>query len=772
MYAAIPTPLLPYSSKPQHPILLPLKPKTPSPCYLFLHTSPNNCNNPSQLSLNSNVSTSCDDKTLLLNDWPQLLKISINSGNLNLGLCIHGFLLKLGFRNEPFQGNNLINMYAKFGILDCAQQVFDEMPDRNTITWTSLINGYAQINDVESVFGIAFHMHRIEEEFNEHTWSVILRACESPDDRIRGEQIHGSVIKTGFCEDVVVRTSLISMYSRCGYLEDAERLFIDLSYADVRCFNLMISEYGRAENSEKAIGVFLDLINCGLEPNDYTLTNVLSTCNGDRDVEEGKQLHGLAVKHGVVGKTSVGNAVITMYGKHGLVEDAENMFRKMAERNLVTWTALISAYVKNGDHRKALRGFLEMVALGVCLDSSCFATVLDGCSENRNLEFGLQVHGIITKLGLLPDVHVGTALVDLYAKCGKLQYARTVLNILNTKSIACFNAILAGYTETQEDDDDEEEDAMVLFKEMRVSGLRPDSVSFARLLSLSADGVCLVRGQSLHAFAIKTGFVADNAVGNALITMYAKCGSIQDSYQAFCCTNNYDTISWNALISAYALHGKGEKAVFLFEEMKKERFMPDDITILGVLQACSYSGLWEYGFNLFNIMEAKYGIRPVIEHFACMVDLLGRAGFLSETVDFIDKCPYSDSPLLWRTLVNVCKLCGDLRFGKIASTRLLDLAPKDAGSYILVSNMFAGWGMFDEGSRVRTIMNDLKVSKEAGCSWIEVDNMTHKFLASGKYHPESKDIYAKLDLLEAEMKQMYNDESDNQLMRDYTFFSK
>ncbi|KAM7528609.1 hypothetical protein LguiB_032019 [Lonicera macranthoides] len=585
-------------------------------------------------------------------------------------------------------------------------------------------------------------MHRLKEEFNEHTWSVILRACESPDDRIRGEQIHGSIIKRGFCEDVVVRTSLISMYSRCGYMEDSERLFIDLNYADVRCLNLMILEYGRAENSEKAIGVFLELINCGFEPNDYTLTNVLSTCNGDRDVEEGKQLHGLAVKHGVLGKTSVGNAIITMYGKHGLVEDAENMFRKMAERNLVTWTALLSAYVKNGDHKKALRGFLEMVALGIYLDSSCLATILDSCSENRNLEFGLQVHGIVIKLGLLTDVHVGTALVDLYAKCGKLRYARTILNILNTKSIACFNAILAGYTETQEDDD--EEDAMVLFKEMRVSGLRPDSVSFARLLSLSADGVCLVRGQSLHAFAIKTGFVADNAVGNALITMYAKCGSIQDSHQALCCTNNYDTISWNALISAYALHGKGEKAVLLLEEMIKERFTPDGITILGVLQACSYSGLWEYG----------------------------RAGFLSETVDFIDKCPYSDLPLLWRTLVNVCKLSGDLRFGKIASARLLNLAPKDAGSYILVSNMFAGWGMFDEGSRVRTIMNDLKVSKEAGSSWIEVDNMIHKFLASGKDHPESKDIYAKLDLLEAEMKQMYNDESDNQLLRDFAFFSK
>ncbi|XP_059628739.1 pentatricopeptide repeat-containing protein At2g33680-like [Cornus florida] len=760
MYAFLPTTVFPWPSKPEL-AFLPLKQKPPinslSSSCKFLYKQGPNCN-ATQSFVNSRVSTS--DQTLPLNDWPQVLQHSIGSGDLMLGETIHGFLVKLGFQNDPFSGNNLVNMYAKLNRMDCAQLVFDEMLQRNTITWTSLMNGYLQMNDVESVFWIARQMYRLQEEFNEHTCSVILRACETHDDRVQGKQIHGFVIKSGFNEDVIVGTSLISMYSRSGCLEDAERLLNDLTYKDVRCLNLVISEYGRVGYSKKAIQIFLELLNSGLEPSDYTLTNVISASNGDRDVDEGRQLHGLVFKQGFLGKTSVQNAIITMYGKHGLVEEAEGVFHGIDETNLVSWTALLSVYVKNGHSEKALSGFLEMVSLGIHMDSSCLATVLDGCSESKNLDLGHQIHGFVIKLGLLSDVNVGTALIDLYAKLRKLQSARLVMNSLQTKNITSFNAILVGFTETE---GAEVEDAMFLFQELRLAGVKADSITFVQLLALSAYQTCLVRGKSLHAFAIKTGFEADLNVGNAIITMYAKCGSIQDASEAFNGMTDHDSISWNSMISAYALHGQGRKAVFLFEEIIKKGFIPDEITMLGVLQACSYSGLSEYGFCFFNEMERKYRIRPVLEHFACMVDLLGRAGFLSEALDFINKSPYSDSPLLWRTLVHVCKLCGDLSFGKIAAKHLLDLAPKEAGSYILVSNMYAEGGMLDVASKVRTRMKDLKVNKEAGCSWIEIDNKTHRFVASAKDHPESRDIYANLELLDAEMKQKHVDRSDLQL---------
>ncbi|KAK9290257.1 hypothetical protein L1049_008424 [Liquidambar formosana] len=763
MYTLFPTSLLPCPPKSQS-AFFPLKAKPPSSSFnssfkLIYAQSPKP--KTSQLSIISSVST-CE-QTLSFNDWPQILQISIGSGDLFLGQAIHAFLVKTGSQNDAVPGNNLVNLYAKFGKLDDAQRVFDEMLVRNTITWTSLMKGYLQINDVESVFRIVSVMHKFEEEFNEHTISVILQACNTPGDWIRGEQMHGFVIKGGFEENVFVGTSLLSMYLRSGYLADAEKVFNAMAYKDVRCLNFMISEYGKMGHGEKAMDVFLHMLGSGLEPNDYTFTSIITACNGDIGVEVGRQLHGYSVKCALVSETSVGNAMITLYGKHGLVEESERVFYEMGERNLVSWTALLSAYVKNSDSEKALVRFLEVLDHGIYLDSSCLATVLDGCSECKNLELGLQIHGFVLKLGHLSDVNVGTALIDLYAKCRNLQSARMAFNGLSGKTIASFNAILAGFTEM---DGNEEDDAMLLFSQLRLAGAKPDSVTFARLLTLSAGQACLLRGKSLHAYTIKTGFESDIAVGNAVITMYAKCGSIEDAYQMFSSMNDLDSISWNAMVSAYALHGQGNKAILLFQEMERQGFVPDAITILAVLQACNYSGLWEDGLFLFNEMEPKYGVRPAVEHFCCLVDLLGRSGHLSEAVDFINKSLFSDSPLLWRTLVHVCKLRGDLSFGKTASKHLLELAPEEAGSYILVSNMYAGRGMLEEAAKVRTVMNDLKVGKEAGCSWIEINNKVHRFVASGKDHPQSTEIYVTLDLLKAGMKYTPNDSTDLQLIWD------
>ncbi|XP_015898984.2 pentatricopeptide repeat-containing protein At2g33680 [Ziziphus jujuba] len=701
-------------------------------------------------SSSSSVGGSVREDTLLLNDWPRLLQLSIGSWNLMLGLAVHAFLVKCGSQNGTFQGNNLVNMYSKLKKLDDAQRVFDEMPVRNTITWTSLMNGYSENGDSQSVFRIAHDMFCIEEKFNEHTCSVILQACDSPEDRILGEQVHGFAVKSGLEENVYVGASLVSMYSKGGCVGDAEKVFNGVQQKDIRFLNNMILEYGKAECVEKAISVFIQILSSGLEANDYTYTNIISACNsGDIRVGVGKQLHGLALKYGAVGESSVGNAVITMYGKYGIVEEVEKIFSTMDQKNLISWTALLTAYLNNGHVDKALKVIRETLDLSADYDPIFLSTMLEGCSECSNLKLGRQIHGSVIKLGYLTDLKIETALIDMYAKCRDLKSARWIFGGVSDKTIATFNAILVGFIELYRDD---ESDPMILFNQLRLTGLHPDFVTFSRLLSLSADQACLIRGKSLHAYAIKTGNEADLHVSNAVITMYAKCGSIEEAYQMFKDMNSHDSVSWNAIISAFALHGRGKETLSLFEDMKEEGFGPDEFTTLAILQACTYSRLWENGLCLFHEMETKYGIRPVIEHFACVVDLLGRAGQFSESIDFINKSPFQDSPLLWRILVNTCKLHGELDFGKLASTRLLDLEPKEAGSYILVSNMYAVGGMLNEAANVRTLMNDLKVSKEAGCSWIEIDDKVHYFVASDVDHPKSTEIYANLNLISAEMR--------------------
>ncbi|KAM0981149.1 hypothetical protein ACFX2A_014512 [Malus domestica] len=681
--------------------------------------------------------------TFLFNDWPQLLQLSIGSKNLILGQAIHAFLLKCGCQNVTFQGNNLVNLYSKFKRLDDAHHLFDEMPLRNTITWTSLIKGYSDIGDFESVFHIAHDMFHSNEKFNEHTCSVILEACSSLEDRRSGEQVHGSAVKSGLQKNVFAATSLVSMYPRSGFLGGAEKVFNDMDYDDVQCLNYMILEYGKAGCGEKAIGVFIDLLSSGLEPYDYTFTNLISACDGDVGADECLQLHGLAVKYGIMGETSVGNAVITMYGKHRMVEEAGAMFYLLGERNLISWTALLSMYVKNGRDDMALDAFLKILDRGICVDSNCLCTVLDDCSECRNLELGCQIHAFCIKLDFVSCVNVGTALIDMYARCGSLQSARQVFDCLSGKNTTSFNAVLVGFMEPHKD---VEEDSMVLFSQLRSSGINPDFITYSRFLSVAAEEACLERGKSLHACIIKAEFEANFTVANAVITMYAKCGSIEEAYQMFNDMNSCDSVSWNPIISAHALHGEGNKVLSLFKSMKEVGFAPDEITLLATLQACSYAGLWETGLRLFNEMEPKYGTKSGIEHFVCTVDLLGRSGNFSEAIDFINKSPFPDSPLLWRTLVNV-----NLNYGMLASKRLLDLQPEEAG-YILVSNMYARGGVFDEAAKVRTLMNDLKMNKEAGCSWIEVGNRFHYFVASDMDHPKSTEIYAELDLLKVLIK--------------------
>ncbi|KAM7264669.1 hypothetical protein ACFE04_002352 [Oxalis oulophora] len=621
---------------------------------------------------------------IVFNDitWPQLLKTSIGSTDFPLGQSIHACLIKLDRCNDVFVGNNLVNLYAKFDDLDDARRVFDQMPIKNTITWTTLIKGYLENGDYESLFRCASNMFKSGEKFNEHTCSVILKACESQEDVLGQKQVHAFVIKSALDDNVVLATSLISTYMKSDMASDAEKVFNNIGVKDVRCLNSMILEYERAGYGEKAILMFIHILNSGMELDDYSFTNVISACNENEGFLEGLQLHGLAIKYGYVGVLSVGNAIVRMYTRHGMVNEAEKIFSGMCSTSLdlISWTTLISGYARSGDSEKAIFMFLEVLESGILCDSGLLATVFDICSEIKHLEMGRQLHGFSIKLGNSQEITISTAVVDLYAKCGNLECARLAFDCTAGKSTALFNALLAGFTETSED-------VTILFNQLRLDEiLKPDVITFSRLLSLSANQACM--------------------------------------------------------------------------KMKEQGFIPDEITILSVLQACSYSGLCEEGIRLFHEMG-----QPTIRHYACMIDLLGRASRLSEAMGLIQKSPFANSPLLWRSLVNTCKLLGNMDFGLIASKYLLELRPEDAGSYMLVSNMYAEGGMLDEAAKVRRAMNDLKIKKEAGCSWIEIDSEVHCFVASDKEHKRSREIYNKLNLLRDDIKGNYGEKSEHNLMQ-------
>ncbi|KAL5982006.1 hypothetical protein ACLOJK_016074 [Asimina triloba] len=691
------------------------------------------------------------DNPILSPGWQHLLHISTDSGDFLSCLAIHAFLVKSGSRNDVFKSNNLLRMYVKFNRLDDALCLFDGMPVRDAVTWTTLISGHSEIHDVESVFRVANEMHRSGEIFNERTCNVVLQSCSrSQECTTQGEQVHALAIKSGFETNVFVATSLVSMYSRSGSLAAAENIFKDLIDVDIRCVNSMILEYGKIGDARKAVGLFCDLQSWGLQPNDYTFTNAISACSGNNSLDIGRQLHCAALKFGLVGVVSVGNAIVTMYAKNGLVEEAEKMFRGMSNRDFVSWTAILSAYSREGHGERAMERFVEMLHLGISIDCSCLATAVDACSECRNPTWGFQIHGLAIKLQYHSHTYVGTALIAYYVGSGDVKSANKVFDGLSDQNTASFNALLGGYLKI---DGHEEDNIMTTFGRLRSTGMEPDSVTLAQFLSLSADQASLLNGRCLHASAIKTGLEDDVILGNAMVTMYAKCGSIEDAYQIFRNMVSRDTVTWNAMISACALHGQGKEALLLLKNMEREGYVPNQITLVAVLQACSYSGLYEDGLYIFNTMEERYGIVPVIEHEAGKIDLLGRAGHLVEAVEFVRGSQFAASPLLWRTLVNACKLRGDMNVGRLASETLLHLAPDDAASYILVANLYAVGGMLEESAKMRVIMNERKVKKDVGYSWIEIDDTVHCFMAGATDHIQSKQIYSNLEKLNEEMKE-------------------
>ncbi|KAK9123207.1 hypothetical protein Sjap_012809 [Stephania japonica] len=631
--------------------------------------------------------------TNLRTNWPQLLQFSIGSKDLKLGLTIHAFLLKSPTPDDPFQANNLINLYGKLGRLDDAQRVFDEMPARNTITWTSLMTGYSQANDTESVFRIAHDMCLSGEEFSEQTCVVALQACRGGD-WFFGEQVHGLVVKRMFDHNVVVSTSLMSLYSRNNSLDCAERVFNNVVDADVQCFNAMIVEYARNGDGKSAVRMFCALLSYGLKPNEYTFTSSICACSSNNGDEEGKQLHGLSIKYGYASATTVGNAVITMYGKFEFTDEARKMFCKMGDKNVVSWTALLSCYAKSGDIAAAMELFVEMLNMSVDLDAGCLANVIDGCSECNSIRLVPQIHGLVIKLGYASDVCVETSLIDAYARFSELKSARVVFDS-SSRSMASFNAVLLGYMKSEGNVDD---DYMNLLMKLRSAGLQPDAITFSRLISLSANQASIARGRSLHAYAIKVGLETELIVSNAVITMYAKCGNIKDATDK-------------------------KKALIMLKEMKKANITSDEKTVVTVLQACSYSGLFEEGFRLFYEIQSQHRTRPVIEHYACMIDLLAKWG--SEH---------------WES----------------GFKRLLELDSEYAASYILVSNMYAASGVLDKAAEARKMLNDQKLIKAAGCSWIEIENKVHRFVANGTDHPASREILMILEVLTSQMRDGWN----------------
>eukprot|EP01018_Ginkgo_biloba_P004276 Gb_28079 [translate_table: standard] len=517
----------------------------------------------------------------------------------------------------------------------------------------------------------------------------------------------------------------------------------------------------------------------GVRADFYIYASLLQGCLNMKALAEGRRIHLHMMETGFEPDTYLLTKLVIMYVRCGTIENARQVFDKMSHRNVVSWTAMITGYAQHGYGEKALELFHEMQHTNIKVDQFAFSSVLRACAGLSTPDFGKQIHACIVRCGFQSDIVLMSALVDMYAKCHSLADACQVFDEMPQRDVVAWNVMIAGYTQSGDIEYAREmfnkmplrnvsswnsmiagcaqhgkcDEALVLFEQMQQAGMTPDILTFVSIFAACADVAALEQGKQIHAYIIRNGFKSCVALENAVIDMYAKCGNMKDAYQLFEEMPQKNVISWTATIAGYGKHGQAREALQLFEQMQRTGMSPNHITFVSVLSACSHAGLVDEGWHYFDCMRENYQITPTVEHYTCMVDLLGRSGRLGEAHDFINKMPVEPDAEVWGALLGACSVHTCPELGRCAAEHLFQLKPQDSGAYVILSNIYAASARWDDVAQVRKLMTERGIKKEPGCSWIEVKKKLHVFHAGDRSHPQSEEIYATLEELDGEMKE-------------------
>eukprot|EP01018_Ginkgo_biloba_P019053 Gb_20266 [translate_table: standard] len=665
---------------------------------------------------------------------------------LQRGKQIHALVIEVGLESDVSVGSSLVDMYAKCGIMEDAHKVFVSMPRIDVVLWTAAISGYVQNGCGQEALKLFRQMQQAGIKPNQFTFVNVLRACASLRDLDLGKQVHAHITRTRYDTNTMVESVLVDTYAKCGSIEDASRLFDRIPKLDLVLWTTMISGYVQNGYCDLALELFLQMQQSDVKPNHYTLSSVLRACGNLSAMREGRQVHANIIRSGFELDVSVGTALVDMYSKFGCTKEARQWFDKIPERNVVSWTAMLSGYVQNGQDKEALQFFIQMHHEGMKANQFTFASSVSACASLSALEVGKQVHAYAIKTGVESGVCVGSALVDMYVKCGSIEDAQNVFDIMPEHDVVSWTAVISGYSQNGYG-----ENALKYFCQMQQVGIKSNQYTFSSVLRASASLVALQLGKQVHAQIHKTGLNFDVFAASALVDMYGKCGIIEDARRVFDKMSEQAMVSWNAMISGYAQHGHAMEALQLFEQMQLAGMQPDHITFIGVLSACSHAGLLNEGRHFFDSLSRDYGITPTREHYSCMVDLLGRAGCLDEARDFINNMPFEPDALVWGTLLGACRIHCNVKLGERVAEYLLELEPQAGATYVLLSNIYAAAGRWDDVAKVRSMMLERGVRKEPGHSQIEVKNILHTFVVEDRSHPKTEEIYAKLRELTEQM---------------------
>ncbi|KAI9185317.1 hypothetical protein LWI28_006141 [Acer negundo] len=661
--------------------------------------------------------------------------------------------------------NTQIAINGRDGNLKEAESIFNRMPHKSTVSWTAMLTAYSQNGQIAKARNLFDEIpDRTTASYN----AMITAYVKNGSDVEEAYELFARMpVRNG-----VSYATMITGFVRRGMLDKAEEFYADIpdEWRDPVCSNALISGYLKLGRLEEAVRVFKDMVE----------TDLVSW-----------------------------SSMVDGYCKKGRVLEARGLFDMMPERNVITWTAMIDGYMKVGCFENGFGLFSSMRRGVVKVNSNTLTVMFEACGNFCRYREGVQIHGLVSRMGFNFDIFLGNSIITMYFRIGFVDEANKIFWMMNKKDLVSWNSLISGYVQN-----DEIEEAYRLFQIMPVKDLvswttmiagfsnkgnieksvqlfrmmpekddfswtaiisgfvnnelyeeafrwfigmlqkeiRPNQLTLSSVLSASAGLATLNQGAQVHALVLKMGMEFDLYIQSSLVSMYSKCGYVAEAYWIFTNISAPNIVSFNSMITGFAQNGFGEEALNLFRRMKNEGREPNCITFLGVLSACTHVGLVQEGLEYFKSMKSSYGIQPEPDHYASMIDLLGRAGLLDEAIDMIRSMPFKPHAGVWGALLGASRNHLHLDFAKLAAQHLIEWEPDNASPYVILSNLYSIVGKKMDADQVRMTKKLKGVRKSPGCSWITVKDKVHLFLAGEQSHMDLNKIRFTLSTISKEMK--------------------
>lgn len=676
-----------------------------------------------------------------------LLRSCLESKSLNKGKLVHQKVISSGLQNNIALCKSLINLYFSCQSAESAKRVFQTIENPLDISlWNGLMAAYTKnfmFVEALELFERLLCFPYLKPD--SYTYPSVLKACNGLGRSDYGKAIHTHVMKSGFVLDVVITSSIVGMYAKCGLFGSAIQLFDEMPERDVACWNNVISCYYQNGQCEKALELFEKMKIDGFEPDSVTFTTAISSCARISDFERGKEIHKELLRNGYALDGFISSALVGMYGRSGDLEIAINVFEQIPRKSLVSWNSMMSGYSLRGDSKSCIELFQRMNLEGIKHSSTTLSTLLMACSKSAELRHGKFIHGYIIRNNIEVDIFVNSSLVDLYFKCGSVVSAEFVFKSMPKTNVVAWNVMISGYISAGC-----YFEALGIFSEMKEAGINPDAVTFTSILTACSQLTALEQGKDVHKSVTACKFECNEIVMAAILDMYAKCGAVNEALRVFNQLPERDLVSWTSMITAYGSHGQAFEALNLFKKMLESNIKPDRVTFLAVISACSHAGLVDEGCYYFNMMLNDYKIQPTIAEYSCLIDLLGRAGRLYEAYGILTEYVTEDVGLL-STLFSACRLHGESELGEKIAEVLIEKDPDDPSAYIILANMYASTKKWDEARKMRLKMKELGLKKNPGCSWIEINKKIKPFFVECKSIPDADMVYECLSILSSHM---------------------